>query len=390
LKGKALLIKLLLPLIILIVSCNPQENKRGKTLITGTFTQFSGKKVELSRINIRSITPLDTAILSEKGEFRFRISIDSAGMYLLKINQKNYINLVLEQEKKVHVYSDKQAIRSHYRVEGSEGSQRLAEFEATLEKNKQKIDSLIIQHKQYHNNINPSSSLIEMDEFYEQVFQDQVLLSRKFIEENCRSLASLLVIERRFGMKKILTEERDGDYYLMLDTCLSARYPNNIHVLEHQKRLENILRQKAIKEHRDKLLSIGKKAPEIILEDPQGKSIPLHSLAGQKVIVYFWASWDKNSRKANKEMKRVYDMYAPGGLEVYAIALESYREPWQAAIQADDLDWINVTDYLNIQSATVSLFNVPKDLPFFYLLDEEMKIIFKGNEFVKLLELLKQ
>jgi hypothetical protein len=386
---KAFFTSFLFALLLILTSCDPQGSKKGKLTITGTFTQFPEGKVELSRINLRSTTPLDTARLNDEGEFRFRVTHDSAEMYLLKVNQKNYINLIVDQERNINVYSDKKLIRSNYQVEGSASSQRLAEFEGALEKNKRKIDSLIIQYKQYQAGVNPSSALIQMDEYYLEVFQEQINLSRKFIEENCNSLASLLVIERRFGMKKILTEKDDSEYYLMLDTCLSAIYPNNMHVLEHKKRLRNILQQKAIKEHRDKLLAIGKKAPDITLEDPQGKSIPLYSLIGRRVIVYFWASWDENSRNANKEMKRIYELNSGSGLEVYAIALESYREPWKGAINADGLNWINVTDYLNIQSATTSLFNIPDKLPYFYLLDEEMLIMYKGNNFVDLLEKLR-
>jgi hypothetical protein len=45
-----------------------------------------------------------------------------------------------------------------------------------------------------------------------------------------------------------------------------------------------------------------------------------------------------------------------------------------------------VTDYLNIQSGAVSLFNVPDEFPYFFLLNENMEIIYKGSSFVNLLE----
>jgi hypothetical protein len=372
------------------VSCNPLGGNKHKTIISGTFSKHPDQQLTLSEVNIRSTTPIDTTFTSDDGEFRLRLAHDSAGMYLLKLNQKNFLTLVVDQEKSIKIFSDAEEIRSNYQVEGSEDSKKLAEFEAILERNKQKVDSLVLEYKKIQANVNPSSTYIQMDEVYQDIFQNQVNYSRKFIEDNCNSLASLLVIDRRFGMRKILTEKEDGDYYIMLDSCLSVKYPWNKHVIEHKKRIEGILQQKAIKEHWENLLAVGKKAPDITLEDPQGKSISLHSVKGTKIIVYFWASWDKDSRMANKEMKRVYDMFAPQGLKVYAIGLESYREPWVGAINADGLDWINVTDYLNIQSAAITLFNVPKDFPYFFLLDNEMKIIFKGDSFIELNESLKQ
>lgn len=65
---------------------------------------------------------------------------------------------------------------------------------------------------------------------------------------------------------------------------------------------------------------------------------------------------------------------------VYAISLESYKEPWEDAIKADGLEnWTNVTDYMNIYSSAKSLFNIPNDLPYFILLDKSMIIRYKGN-----------
>jgi len=310
-------------------------------------------------------------------------------MYLLKIDNRNYITLVLDQERKVAVYSESDNIRSDYRVEGSEQSENLAEFEEELEKNKDIVDSLI----QVINNGKATGMItnrVQMDEEYQEAFETQKEASRKYIDENCGSLTSLLVLNRRFGQLKILTMEDDGNYYLKVDSCLSAKYPSNKHVLENKKRVETVLQQKALQEHLEKKLAVGKKAPDITMENPDGKSISLYSLEGHQVIVYFWASWDKASRQTNKEMKRIYDMYRKQGLKVYAISLETYRETWTAAIKADDLNWINVTDYLNIQSGSLSIFNVPKDLPYFYLLDKDLVIRYKGSSIPELLKMLKE
>lgn len=378
----------LLPVIFLAFCSNPMGKKR--TTIQGSFPKFSGKQVVFSKINISDVTPLDTATLTDKGEFRFRLDHDSAGLYLVKLDNRNYLTLVLDQEKKVSISSGADQIRGNYTVEGSVESQNLAAFEKELEKNKSIVDSLILQYNQGGGAMGMTSVQIRMDQQYQDAFNAQKEVSKKFIEDNCGSLASLLVLNRRFGQLRILTEEEDSRYFIMVDSCLSEKYPGNEHLAEHKKRLESILRQKAIHEHREKKLAVGKKVPDITLEDPDGTSISLYSLRGKPVIVYFWASWDKDSRVANKEMKRIYEMFRPSGLKVYAIALESYREVWSGAIRADGLDWINVTDYLNIQSGSLGLFNVPDKLPYFFLLDEELAIRYKGSNFVDLLDELRK
>jgi peroxiredoxin len=376
-------------MLVFFQACLNRPGSPGKTIITGSFPQFKGKSIILSEIDIRKTNPLDTAVLSEQGDFRFRIDRDSAGLYLLKLDNKNYLTLVLDLERKVRISSNSASIRGNYQVEGSEESQRLGEYEATLEKNKKVVDSLALAFNDGQSTAGFSVIGQQMEEEYVAVFNDQKKITEKFIEDNCGSLASLLVLNRRFGQRRILSEEEDGRYYLMVDSCLSAKYPGNKHLLEHKKRVENIVQQKTVQDHWDKLLAIGQKAPDITLENPEGKSISLHSLAGKKVIVYFWASWDKNSRQVNKEMVRVYDSFKKDGLQVYAIGLESYRDTWTGAIKADGLTWINVTDYLHLQSGSITLFNVPKDLPYFYLLDEGLFIRYKGNNVIELIDELK-
>jgi len=376
-------------LISSLISCDLQQSKPGKTIISGAFPGLSGKTLILSEVDVKKTIPLDTVVLTDNGEFRFRLDRDSAGIYLLKADNRNYITLVLDNENKVKVYSDKEQIRSDYRVDGSVESQNLAVYESTMESNKKIVDSLILKYNQGQSNIGFSLVQRQMDEEYEKVFNDQKEISKKFIMENCGSLASLLVLNRRFGQRKILTEDTDGEFYLMVDSCLSEKYPGNKHLMDHKRRIEKIKQQQTLKKHREQRMALGNKAPDITLEDPNGKSVSLHSLQGRQVLVYFWASWDKNSRQVNKEMTRVYSLFHKDGFEVYAIALESYRDTWTGAIKADGLEWVNVTDYLNIQSGAVGLFNVPDSLPYFYLLDADMIIRYKGTSVIELLDILK-
>ena len=81
-------------------------------------------------------------------------------------------------------------------------------------------------------------------------------------------------------------------------------------------------------------------------------------------------------------MKELVEKTAIAKPAVYAIAFESYKEPWKDAIRTDGIQkWANVTDYLNINSPAKSLFNIPEELPYFILLDKKLIIRYKGNNF---------
>ena len=368
--------------IIIITGCSQNGSKGIKTTISGSFPAFKGKSVSLSEFDISSAIPVDTVKIAENGSFKFRFRRTGPGFYLVKIDNRNYLTLVLDREKRVEISSGQSSLRKGYEVTGSPDSELYRDFEMFLEANRTKVDSLSRTYKDYQRSSTFRSVKIDLDESYQEIFNHQRQYAISFIQNHCSSLATLLVINRRFGERKILTEADDFEYFTSIDSCLSLKYPDNKHLAEHKKRIEVFSEYRKKDEMTEKRLAVGNKVPDISLQDPSGKDFQLFSLKGRPVILYFWASWDQESRKSNKILKDLLEKPGTGKPAVYAIGLESYKETWLDAIKADGLQgWINVTDYLNIYSSAKSLFNIPDDLPYFILLDEELLIRYKGRDF---------
>jgi hypothetical protein len=369
-------------LLLIVSSCSLNNSNGIKTKITGSFPAFKGKTVTLSEIDINKATGLDTTKISDNGSFRFKFTRTGPGFYLVKVDNKNYVTLILDQEKQVKISSDLPNLRKDYQVEGSPDSKIYRDYEIFLEANRQKVDSLTRTYNDYQRSAGFQSKKLELDKSYQEIFNLQRQYSIHFLESNCGSLASLLVINRRFGERKIMTETGDFKYFTLIDSCLSIKYPDNKQLAEHKKRIETMREAQKQSALIEKRLAVGQKVPDISLQNPSGKSVSLYSFLGRPVVLYFWASWDQPSRKANKMMKEILDKNVKTRPIVYAIGLESYEEPWNDAIKMDGLEkWTNVTDYLNIYSSAKSLFNIPDDLPNFILLDKSMIIRYKGNDF---------
>jgi thiol-disulfide isomerase/thioredoxin len=366
--------------IFLISSCSQNNSNGIKTKITGKFPAFKGKTVTLSEIEINKATGIDTAKISDDGSFSFRFRRPGPGFYLVKVDNKNYVTLILDQENRLIISSDLPNLRKDYEVEGSPDSQLYRDYEMILEANRLKVDSLTRSYNDYQRSAGFQSKKLELDKSYQEIFNFQKQYSIHFLETHCGSLASLLVINRRFGERRILTEKDDFKYFTLIDSCLSIKYPDNKQLAEHKKVIEAAREKQRQSEMLEKRLAIGQKVPDISLQNPSGKEVSLYSLIGKPVVLYFWASWDQPSRIANKSIKEILDKVVKVKPTIYAIGLESYKEPWEDAIRADGLEkWINVTDYLNIYSSAKSLFNLPGDLPYFIVLDKFMKIRYKGN-----------
>ncbi len=359
------------------------------TVVKGFFPEFKNRKISLSEIDILKTIPIDTIELTEKGYFKFRFERDSAGFYLLKIDNKNYVTLVLDKESSLALVANGKSISDDYIVDGSVDSRLLRDFEMGMNKNKNKVDSLSTLLNKAYKSGNPDRRK-NLESEYEQVFLDQKQHTAEFIEKHCNSLASLLVINRRFGQRKILSEEDDYPYFFRLDSCLSTSYPGNKHVVNFHARIKRLAQQQKQADYAEKRVAIGKKAPDLELLKPDGDKITLSSLEGRYVLVYFWASWDESSRKMNSTVVSLYDQYKDKNLEVFAIALESYTDMWNAAIESDKLNWINASDLLGIYSSAKRLYNVPDQLPYFFLLDKELVIRYKGADAASLANSMQQ
>lgn len=116
-------------------------------------------------------------------------------------------------------------------------------------------------------------------------------------------------------------------------------------------------------------------APEIQLQDPSGKIIPLSSLKGQVVLLDFWASWCKPCRQENPNVVAAYNKYKDNGFTVYSVSLDEDKAAWERAIVADNLSWVNhVSDLKGWQSPAAALYGV-QSIPASFLIDADGTII---------------
>src|SRR5690606_10261788 len=95
------------------------------------------------------------------------------------------------------------------------------------------------------------------------------------------------------------------------------------------------------------------------------------------VLIDFWASWCGPCRKENPNVKRMYDLFKDKGFEIYAVSLDRNQVAWEAAIKADNLTWIHVSDLQFWNSAAAKEYGVTA-IPFTVLLDPEGNIIDKN------------
>ena len=121
----------------------------------------------------------------------------------------------------------------------------------------------------------------------------------------------------------------------------------------------------------------GAKAPDFTLPDVNGNPVTMSAVKGKIKILDFWASWCGPCRLNNPELKKIYKEFRDKGLVIIGISLDDEKEDWEMAIEADGLDWINVSSLKGWDCDIARLYNV-KGVPSLFILDENNNIIATG------------
>ena len=133
-----------------------------------------------------------------------------------------------------------------------------------------------------------------------------------------------------------------------------------------------------LKKRADKLrnLLIGKKAPNMLLQDTAGNNVPLHSIDAKYLAIYFWEPGCGHCERETPKLKKIYDDLKDDGFKVYSVCIDRNNpKKWKSYINENNLDWINVYDG-NKWTNFRELYDLIAT-PTIYLLDENKKILAK-------------
>lgn len=126
-----------------------------------------------------------------------------------------------------------------------------------------------------------------------------------------------------------------------------------------------------------KRLAVGQPAPEIVSFTPNNKTVKLSDFRGQYVLVDFWASWCAPCRQENPNIVQQYNEFKDKGFTVLGVSLDNNPGSWMRAIEADRLEWTQVSDLQAWSSDLVLDYRI-KAIPASYLLDPDGNILAKN------------
>jgi len=370
-----------LPIIlaVLMMGCGGNKADENSFVIKGKLTNTKKDSIYLEKLTIKEMAGIDSAVVSEEGEFHFKVKPKEIGFYILKLKKNNFLTLLINKGETVEIIADAKQLQKTYIVSGSKGSEQIKELNDHLQANYTKVDSL----SRIYNDSKESPDILKikasLDSTYKEIFFDQKNFLKNFIDKNTGSLACLIAIYQQFGREPLfnVSNKTDFAYFEKLDKALITAYPDNQHSQDLHKRVTEIKRMEAEKQSAENKLAVESEAPDFKLKTPDGKLVSLSSLKGKFVLIDFWASWCAPCRQENPNMVKLYKEYKDKDFTILGVSLDKDKDSWINAIKTDKLIWTQISDLKYWDSPVVKLYNV-QSIPYSILIDEEGKIIAKG------------
>ena len=245
----------------------------------------------------------------------------------------------------------------------------------------------------------PAQFFIENTSFDIDLSEEGQILEIEGSPVNDLFLANVLLVNKNdFDIDTLVTNNPNSTvaafylyrfftYRLPLDQvkALRAKFTAEVLQSDYIKQLDQII---ATLEK----VQIGKVAPNFTLPDVDGKEVSLNDFRGQYVFIDFWASWCPPCRKENPNVVAAYEKFKGKDLTFIGVSLDKTKAAWLKAIEADKLNWVNVSD-LKFWDAEVAAMYGVRSIPSNVLISPEGVIIAKNLKgealHTKLAELLK-
>lgn len=349
--------------------------------ITGKIVGAAGQKIILEELTVKELLVLDSVVADANDEFSFLANPRETTFYRLRFKDGNVMTVVVNPDELLNITASADSFPPDYQVKGNTDSEILQEYFSQTHQRQLNFDGL---REDFFNSTHLSDFPLikdQIDKELEQLISDQRNFTIQTIQNNPGSFSSLLLLNQRFANQLLIDPAVNLRLFEIIDSALIKKYPQNSHVLEHHRRVTEF-RQK-LEEQRliDEKLSLGQPIPDITLQDISGKARKISELRGEPALIYFWVSWSPPCRAANHQLKELYATFHPKGFEIFAISLDHQQRFWADAIKVDELPWINVSDLRGTNSPVARLFNLPENLPFYFLMDAEGIIIARTEKF---------
>ena len=117
---------------------------------------------------------------------------------------------------------------------------------------------------------------------------------------------------------------------------------------------------------------IGKKAPNLTMQDVDGKWQTLYNVDADFTILFFWSYDCGHCQKEAPKLAEFYQKYKSKGVELFTVSINGDRDEWKEALEKYKLEGISVEDHYR-KSGFDKIYDV-RSTPRLFVLDKDKVI----------------
>lgn len=376
--------------ILVIAGC-----KNNTVKISGTIENPVGEQyIYLDELKSNELFSVDSMKISDNGKFGFKKELEYPAFYVLKTTENNFLTMLLQPGEDITIVAYMDSLNFPISIKGSEGTESMIVYNRKLRNTINKFNGLNQIYMQNSGNPELPAVIEKLDSMAQTYLNEINLFTKNYIDQNLSSLVSLVALYQQIAPSVyVLNPVKDLNYFLKVDSSLSALYPEYEPVTSLHQQIQELVTSLNGNPATTEVAGEGASAPEITLPSPEGDTIKLSSTRGSYVLLDFWASWCAPCRQENPNLVKAYNLYHKKGFQIFQVSLDKTKEAWMKGIKDDNLDrWIHVSDIQYWNSVVVPLYKI-ESIPSNFLLDKEGRIIasnLRGEQLqTKLAELFK-
>lgn len=346
-----------------IILCSCSQEPTANTSISGRFVGSGVDSIYLERITDKfdKAEQIDAVALKDDGSFSFDLTIaegESPRFYRLTFsNDSRPVTLVVAPGDQIKMESAGN-IFLNYSVEGSEESALIAEFSHDYFASADELANIA------ENQLPAAGKSRELERRAYDLAREAMLKQVRFIGSHQECIASIYALHHKVAEQYIPQLEGQGVnivHYRSVLNGIKATYPTSPYIAILERKIEE---SEAFARVLDSVHEVS--YPDLELTDICGTKHKLSDLEGKVVLVYFWSALNVMSNNLNAELKSLYQEYHDKGFEVYHVSVDTDKDSWVVAINAQNLPWPSL--YTGGDARVVELYNVEK-IPTTYIIN---------------------
>lgn len=369
----------------LIIGCVFVSCKKGDIFsVEGNIQSAEGDTLYLEHRGLAGIVLLDSAILNDKGSFKFKEPAPkNPEFYQLRIRNK-VVAFAVDSVESLRVTADASNLYGSFTVENSYSNDQL-----------RKVDDMRMKTEQEINSLEKLHTAKEIDDITFLNSLDSVLtLYKKEISNliigNPSSAAAYYAVFQKINDYLIFDPYDKKDYPMFgaVATSWNRYYPETERTTHLYNFTVNALQTRRQLEKQEELfqnitVETESGLPDISLPGVNGERISLSSLKGKVVLLDFVVYSADFSPKHNIDLNSLYQRYNSRGFEIYQVSFDSNEHFWKTS--ADNLPWVTVRDPRSVSTPLLSLYNV-REIPTSFIIDREGDLIGRVEDYSQLSE----